>query len=85
MDRRTKGTAGGFNSLMEASDSQHRARTPEGKKISSMNVLVGNANWAAALKMANQELKAAEAKVAKLSRSKEVSWFDKLMLNLTSR
>ncbi len=61
------------------------ARTPEGKKISSMNVLVGNANRAAALVIAKQELKAAQAKIDKLTRGKEVSWLDKLILDLTSR
>lgn len=61
------------------------ARTPEGKKISSMNVLVGNANRAAALEIAKQELKAVQAKIDRLTRGKEVAWFDKLMLDLTSR
>lgn len=55
------------------------AKTPEGKRISSMNVLVGNANRAAALAIAKQELKAAEAKVAKLSRYKIIPWLDRLM------
>lgn len=46
------------------------ARTPKGKAASSRNVLVGNANRAAALAIAEQELKEAKAKVAKLSRGK---------------
>lgn len=58
------------------------AKTPEGKKISSMNVLVGNANRAAALAIAKQELKAAEMKVAKLSRYKIIPWLDQLMRDL---
>lgn len=58
------------------------ARTPEGRAISSKNVLVGNANRAAALAIAEQELKAAEAKVAKLSRHKEIPWLDQLMHDL---
>lgn len=55
------------------------ARTPEGKAISSRNVLVGNENRAKALAIAKQELKAAEAKVAKLSRYKIIPWVDRLM------
>jgi len=55
------------------------ARTPEGKRISSINVLVGNANRAAALAIAKQELKAAEMKVAKLSRGKINPWLDRLL------
>ena len=55
------------------------ARTPEGKAVSSMNVLVGNANRAAALAIAKQELKAAELKVAKLSRGKVDPWLDRLL------
>jgi 3-methyladenine DNA glycosylase Mpg len=47
------------------------ARTPEGKKISSMNVLVGNANRAAALAIAKEELKAVQATIRKLSRGRE--------------
>lgn len=54
------------------------ARTPEGRAISSMNVLVGNANQAAALAIAKQELEAAEMNVAKLSRNKEIPWLDRL-------
>ena len=54
------------------------ARTPEGKRISSMNVLVGNANRAKALTIAKQELQAAKAKVAKLSRSKDDPFFEQL-------
>ena len=54
------------------------ARTPEGKRTSSMNVLVGNANRARALALAKQELKAAEAKVMKLSRYKINPWVDRL-------
>ena len=61
------------------------ARTDTGKAICSKNVLVGNANRAKALELARQELKAAQAKIDKLTRGKEVSWFDKLMLDLTSR
>ena len=60
------------------------ARTPEGKAVSSKNVLVGNVNRAAALAIAKQELKAAEMKVAKLSRGKENPWLDQLMRDLTS-
>lgn len=55
------------------------ARTPEGRAISSMNVLVGNANRAAALSIAKQELKAVEAKVMKLSRYKIIPWVDRLI------
>ena len=55
------------------------ARTPEGKKISSMNVLVGNANRGAALEIAKQELRAAEAKVAKLSRGRVDPWMDRVL------
>lgn len=54
------------------------ARTPEGKRISSMNVLVGNANRAKALTIAKQELQAAKAKVAKLSRRKDDPFFEQL-------
>jgi hypothetical protein len=61
------------------------AITPEGKRISSMNVLVGNKNRTAALAIAKQELKAAEAKVAKLSRHKEIPWLDQLMRDLKRR
>ncbi len=50
------------------------ARTPEGKAVSSKNVLRGNANRAAALAIAKQELQAAKAKVAKLSRGKIFPW-----------
>ena len=46
------------------------ARTPEGKAVSSKNVLRGNANRAAALAVAKQELQAAKEKVAKLSRGR---------------
>jgi hypothetical protein len=38
-----------------------------------------NANRAAALAIAKQELKAAELKVAKLSRYKEIPWIDRMM------
>ena len=58
------------------------AKTPEGKRISSMNVLVGNANRAAALVIAKQELKAAEEKVAKLSRVKLDPWLERLLREL---
>lgn len=54
------------------------ARTPEGKAASSRNVLVGNENRARALAIAKQELKAAEAKVMKLSRYKIIPWVDRL-------
>ena len=54
------------------------ARTPEGKRISSMNVLVGNANRAKAQTIAKQELQAAKAKVAKLSRRKDDPFFEQL-------
>jgi hypothetical protein len=55
------------------------ARTPEGKRISSMNVLVGNANKAKELAQAQEELKAAELKVMKLSRGKINPWMDSIM------
>lgn len=55
------------------------ARTDAGKAVCSKNVLVGNTNRAAALAIAKQELKAVQAKIEKLTRGKEVSWFDKLM------
>ena len=55
------------------------ARTPEGKAVSSMNVLVGNANRAAALTIAQAELKAAEAKVKKLSRGKLDPCLDRVL------
>lgn len=58
------------------------ARTPEGKAVSSKNVLRGNANRAAALEIAKQELRAAEEKVAKLSRVREIPWLDQLMCEL---
>jgi len=58
------------------------ARTPEGKRISSMNVLVGNANRAAALAIAKQELREAEAKVLKLSRGKIDPWVDRIVREL---
>lgn len=63
------------------------ARTPEGKRISSMNVLVGNENRARALAIAKQELKAAEMKVAKLSRGKIDLWINQMnmMMKMTSR
>lgn len=54
------------------------ARTPEGKAVSSRNVLRGNANRAAALVIAKQELQAAKAKVAKLSRGKVDPFFEQL-------
>lgn len=54
------------------------ARTPEGKAVSSKNVLRGNANRAAALAIAKQELQAAKAKVAKLSRGKDDPFFEQL-------
>lgn len=47
------------------------AKTPEGRAICSMNVLVGNAKREAALSLARQELKAAEEKVIKLSRGRD--------------
>ena len=59
--------------------------TPEGKQISSMNVLVGNKNLAKALAIAKQELEAAETKVAKLSRYTEVPWLDLVMRDLKRR
>ena len=43
-------------------------KSAEGKRIVSQNVLVGNANRAAALAIATEELKAAQAKVARLTR-----------------
>lgn len=55
------------------------ARTPEGKAISSRNVLVGNENRAKALALAIQELKEAEVKVMKLSRHKIIPWVDRLI------
>lgn len=58
------------------------ARTPEGKRISSMNVLVGNANREKALVLAKAELRAAELKVAKLSRGKINPWIDSIMREL---
>lgn len=60
------------------------ARTPKGKRISSMNVLVGNVNRATALALAlaKQELREAEAKVAKLSRGKIDPWADRIMRGL---
>lgn len=54
------------------------ARTPEGKAVSSKNVLRGNANRAAALVIAKQELQVAKAKVAKLSRGKDDPFFEQL-------
>jgi len=58
------------------------ARTPEGKRISSMNVLAGNANRARLLVIAKQELREAEAKVLKLSRGKIDPWVDRIMRGL---
>lgn len=58
------------------------ARTPEGKAVSSKNVLRGNANRAAALAIAKQELQAAKAKVAKLSRGRIDPWMDRMMREL---
>ena len=58
------------------------ATTPKGRAISSMNVLVGNANRAKALELARQELKAAQAKIAKLTRYKEVPWLDQIMSDI---
>lgn len=58
------------------------ARTPEGKRISAMNVLVGNENRAKALAQAQEELKAAKLKVAKLSRGKINPWVDSIMREL---
>jgi cob(I)alamin adenosyltransferase len=54
------------------------ARTPQGKATSSRNVLVGNANRAAALAQARQELREAEQKVFRLSRGKENPWLDRV-------
>ncbi len=54
------------------------ARTAEGKEVCSRNVLVGNENRAAALAIAKQELQAARAKVAKLSRGKDDPLFEQL-------
>jgi len=50
------------------------ARTPEGRAKSAKNVLVGNANRAAALAIARQELRAAADKVMKLSRGRDNPW-----------
>lgn len=47
-----------------------------------MNVLVGNVNRATALALAKQELREAEAKVAKLSRGKIDPWADRIMRGL---
>lgn len=58
------------------------ARTPEGKAVSSKNVLRGNENRAKALALAKEELKAAEMKVAKLSRGKINPWMDCIMREL---
>ncbi len=58
------------------------AITPEGKRISSMNVLVGNANRGKALELAKTELKAAELKVMKLSRGKINPWMNNIMREL---
>lgn len=50
------------------------ARTPEGKAVSSQNVSVGNANRARALALAKQELKAAQAKIDKLTAKRGEWW-----------
>ena len=47
--------------------------SPEGKAVSSQNVFVGNANRQAALVLARAELKAAQEKVTKLTRGKELT------------
>lgn len=47
--------------------------TPEGKAMSSQNVLVGNENRKKALVLARAELKAAQKKVTKLTRGKELT------------
>jgi len=46
------------------------ARTPEGKAICAKNVLVGNVNRAKALELARQELRAVQARIAKLTRNR---------------
>lgn len=58
------------------------ATTPEGKAVSSMNVLRGNENRAKALALAVKELREAEAKVAKLSRGKIDPWGEWIMREL---
>lgn len=58
------------------------ARTPQGKAISSRNVLVGNTNRAKALAIARQELREVEQKVFRLSRGKENPCLDRLIQNI---
>ena len=58
------------------------ARTPEGRAIFSKNALVGNANRAAALAHARQELKAAEEKILKLSRGRENPYEERILREL---
>ena len=58
------------------------ARTPEGKAVSSKNVLRGNANRAAALAIAKQELQTVKAKVERLSRGRVDPWFGLIMREL---
>jgi hypothetical protein len=52
------------------------ARTPEGKAVSSKNVLVGQRNKQRALELARQELNAAQAKIRKLT-AKRGEWWNK--------
>ena len=58
------------------------ARTPEGKAVSSKNVLRGNENRAKALALAKEELRGAEMKVFKLSRGKDKPWMDSIIREL---
>jgi hypothetical protein len=50
------------------------ARTPEGKAISSQNVLVGMRNRQAAIEQAMQELNAAQVKLRKLTARRGKWW-----------
>jgi len=58
------------------------ARTPEGKAASSQNVLRGNENRAAALLVAQAELKAAELKIIQLSKGKIDPRLSRFMYNI---
>ena len=60
------------------------ARTPEGKRISSMNVLVGNANRAKALALAQEQLRAAEMKIIKLSKGRINPRLSRFMHDITT-
>lgn len=53
------------------------ARTPEGKAVSSQNVIVGQRNRQKALEQAMLELNAAQAKIRKLTAKRGGEWWNR--------